>query len=263
VGSAQGGLAVDDAAARRFLREHAHYRDDLDFWRHHARRLGDPVLDLGAAAGRVALALAADGHEVWAVDSSEAMLAEIDRVGAEHLPAAVRPRTVRADMRSLRLGRRFPLVIIAMNTFQALVEPEDQLACLRAVRAHLTESGELIFDVALPDPAELADSIGLERAGGSFTDPATGAVLNHSAWYDSWDPLTQTLEFTHRIVERDASGREQEHLRRHRVHLFMPVEMDHLLARAGLETLEAMGDFAGGPLTGSGESQIRRCRARA
>ena len=254
---------MSDDEAVRFLREHAHYRDDLAFWHAQAARLGGPVLDLGAAAGRVALTLAQEGVDVWAVDRSPAMVAQIEAALAAHpaLPGRVTP--VCADMRTLRLGRRFPLVIIAMNTLQALVEPADQLACLRTVRDHLAPGGELIFDVALPDPAEIADSLGEEREGGSFTDPLTGTTLTHSAWYDTWDPVTQTLEFTHRIRETPAAGTPQGHLRRHRVHLFMPVEMEHLLARAGLETVELMGDFAGGPVRAGGETQIRRCRVAA
>jgi SAM-dependent methyltransferase len=252
-------VSADEAA--RFLREHAHYRDDIPFWRAQAARLGSPVLDLGAAAGRVALALARDGTEVWALDRSEEMLRQIDLATVADPALAGHVHTVRADMRDFSLEPRFPLVIIAMNTLQALTETADQLACLRSARAHLAPGGELIFDVALPDPAEIAETLGDERAAGEFVDPLSGATLAHSAWYDTWDPVTQTLEFTHRIRETAADGTAREYLRAHRVHLFMPVELEHLLARAGLETLDLTGDFEGGPVGPGAETQIRRCRA--
>lgn len=252
-------MSADEAA--RFLREHAHYRDDIAFWRAQAARLGSPVLDLGAAAGRVALWLARDGHEVWTLDRSPDMLAEVRR-GIEEEPAlAGRVHPVEADMRRFSLDRRFPLAIIAMNTLQALTEADDQLSCLVAVRTHLAPGGELIFDVALPDPVEIADTLGEERDAGEFVDPASGATLAHSAWYDAWDPVTQTLEFTHRIRETWPDGTSRDDLRSHRVHLFMPVELDHLLARAGLETIEVLGDFEGAPVGPGSETQIRRCRA--
>ena len=67
----------DDDEARRFALEHAHYVQDIPYWRAAAARCGSPVLDLGAATGRVAIPLARDGHEVWALDRSGAMLAEL------------------------------------------------------------------------------------------------------------------------------------------------------------------------------------------
>lgn len=255
-------MSADEAA--RFLREHAHYRDDLPFWLAQAARLPGPVLDLGAAAGRVSVPLARAGSEVWALDASPDMVEAIAAHAAAAGPeVAARVHPVHGDMRDFDLGRRFGLVIIAMNTLQALTEPEDQLSCLRTITRHLLPDGELIFDVALPDPVEIAETMGVERSGGEYREPVTGVTLAHSAWYDSWDPVTQTLEFTHRITETAPDGRSQTFLRRHRVHLFMPVEMEHLLARAGLETIAVMGDFDGGPLRGGGETQVRRCRAVA
>lgn len=252
---------MSDDEAARFLREHAHYRDDIAFWGAQAARIGSPVLDLGAAAGRIAVPLARAGAEVWALDGSEQMITQLLRAAAaqrDEVRARIHP--VHADMRTFELGRRFPLVMIAMNTLQALTEPDDQLACLRTVERHLAAGGELIFDVALPDPVEIADSMGVERSGGEYRDPVSGTVLAHSAWYDAWDPLTQTLEFTHRIRETGPSGARHEFLRHHTVHLFMPAELEHLLARAGLRTVELTGDFDGGPLTDGAHTQIRRCR---
>ena len=221
------------------------------------------MLDLGAAAGRITVPLARAGAEVWALDGSEQMVTEIIRAAASQ-PADVRARIhpVHADMRTFDLDRSFRLVMIAMNTLQALTAPDDQLACLRAVERHLADDGELIFDVALPDPVEIADSMGVERSGGEYRDPVSGTVLAHSAWYDAWDPVSQTLEFTHRIRETTPDGGRHEFLRHHTVHLFMPAEMEHLLARAGLRTVELLGDFDGGPLDAGGHTQIRRCRRR-
>ena len=245
---------MSDDEARRFIAEHAHYTEDLAFWRAQAARLGSPVLDLGAAAGRVAIDLARAGHEVWALDRSPGMLAEIAR-RLEAEPAAVRGRVtpVEGDMRRIDLGRRFPLVLVAMNTLQ-----------VRGGRAQLAEGGELVFDVALPDEQEISASMGEERPGGTSRDPETGALLVHSAWYDHWEPGTGTLEFTLRVVERPPGGAPtREALRRHRVHVFTPEEIAGLMAAAGLEPVSVAGDFDGSPLGPSSERQIHRCRAAA
>ena len=71
---------------------------------HAAVPAGSRILELGAGAGRITHRLIALGHEVVAVDNSGAMLAFIR--GAE---------TVLADMETLDLGRRFPVVVLASN----------------------------------------------------------------------------------------------------------------------------------------------------
>jgi hypothetical protein len=168
---------------------------------------------------------------------------------------------VEGDLARFRLGRRFALVIVAMNTLQVLTDPGDRAAAFRAVREHLDPGGELAFDVALPDVEEIEDSLGEERAGGVFRDPSSGEVFTHSAWYDSWDPATHTLAFTLRIRTRDRDGAEREALRRHRVHLFTPDELAGLLEGAGLRPLEAAGGFDGRPLRAGGERQVHRAVA--
>ena len=83
--------------------------DDVQFYVELARRRGGPVLELGIGNGRVALPIARHGIEVFGVDRSAPMLADL-RERATGEPAEVRARIGwrRADMRSVRLGRRFP-----------------------------------------------------------------------------------------------------------------------------------------------------------
>jgi SAM-dependent methyltransferase len=254
---------VSGDEARRFAVEHAHYTEDLAFWRAAAARLGSPVLDLGAAAGRVALPLARDGAEVWALDRSPAMVAELRRrVRAEPPEVAARLHPGVGELQSFSLRPGFRLVLVAMNTLQVLTDPIDRSACLARVRGHLAEDGEFIFDVALPDVDEILDTMKMERPSGRHVTDE-GTVLEHSAWYDSWDSATQTLEFTIRITELRDGARIGESLRHHRVHLFSPEELAELIAAAGMEQIGVAGDFAGTPLDRHAERQVHRCRRAA
>lgn len=250
----------DDDYARRFAIEHAGYADDLAFWRRTADRAGSAVLDLGSATGRLALPLARDGHEVWAVDRSEAMLDELRRRLADEAPEVRgRIRTVRASLADFRLDRTFGLVMVAMNTLQVLLEPAERRRCFRRIAGHLAPRGELVFDVALPDREEIASSVGVEREGLSYSDPESGSRIAQSAWYEDHDPDTGTLTFVIRVRDLEGAEAGAERLRRHTVHLYSPEEIAELLSEAGLRPIGVQGDFRGGPLTARSERQIYRC----
>jgi hypothetical protein len=166
-----------------------------------------------------------------------------------------------AGLANLRLEPRFPLILMAMNTFQVLAEPDDRLACLEAVRDLLAPGGELGFDVALPDFEEILGTLGVVREGDRHVDRERGVTVQHSAWYEAFDPAAQTAEFVLQIQDQAFGGAVRTYHRRHRVHLFLPDELSDLLAGAGLRVLAACGDFEGGPVGPDSERQVYRCAA--
>jgi SAM-dependent methyltransferase len=127
------------------------YAADLPLWRELADAAGGPVLDVGAGTGRVALDLAARGHEVLALDADGELLAALDQRAGD-LPV----RTVRADARDFALGRRFALVLVPMQTVQLLGGPAGRAAFLRCAGAHLVAGG--LLAAALADALEGFDA---------------------------------------------------------------------------------------------------------
>lgn len=253
-------MIAEGTPPERFALEHAHYAEDLPFWRALANGCGGPVLDLGAAVGRVAIPLARDGHEVWALDRSPGMLEELGRrLRTEPAEVGARVRRVAADLRDFTLDRTFPLAIMPMNTLQALLTREDQLASLRRIRTHLDIDGEFVFDVAVPDLDAIEDQLGAVAPGVVWRDGDSGVTLIHSARFDSVDRRTGNVGFTAQIDEIGPDGGIRTHLRPHTVHLFPPSEMWELIVDAGMEVRAVYGDFAGGPLEPGAERQIVRC----
>ncbi|HEX7300569.1 MAG TPA: class I SAM-dependent methyltransferase [Solirubrobacteraceae bacterium] len=127
------------------------YDLDLPLWRELADREGSPVLDVGAGTGRVALDLARRGHEVIALDRDAALLQALSERGAE-----LGVSTVTADARAFALGRRFPLILVPMQTLQLLGGPDGHARFLARAREHLAPGG--LLAAALADALEAFDA---------------------------------------------------------------------------------------------------------
>src|SRR4029077_510178 len=105
---------------------------DLPFYLDLARRSRGPVLEIGCGTGRALLPIARHGVEIHGVDNSSAML----RILKSHL--ADEPHEVRkkvhlhwGDMRSFRLKKKFPLVILPFRPLQHMFTLKDQLSAFK------------------------------------------------------------------------------------------------------------------------------------
>jgi SAM-dependent methyltransferase len=137
------------------------YAEDLPLWRSLADEHGDPVLDVGAGTGRVALDLARRGHRVVALDRDPALIAELARRGR-----GLDVTTIVADAREFELSERFALCIVPMQTVQLLGGAKGRQAFLRCAGGQLRAGGMLavaiaamleLFEVADGGPAPLPD----------------------------------------------------------------------------------------------------------
>jgi len=106
-----------------------------------AGSLPAPILDVGAGTGRVALALAEDGHAVTALDSEQVLLDELSRRARL---ASLEVSCVRGDARELKLAEHgYALCAIPMQTIQLLGGPAGRTQFLRGAHAHLREGALL------------------------------------------------------------------------------------------------------------------------
>jgi SAM-dependent methyltransferase len=134
------------------------YSADLPLWRELAAGAGGPMLDVGAGTGRVALDLAAAGHEVVALDAEAGLLAALaDRAERRGLDV----ETVAADAREFDLGRRFALVLVPMQTLQLLGGAAGRARFLGCARAHVAPGGLVAAAIAeLPPGLDVDDFTG-------------------------------------------------------------------------------------------------------
>jgi SAM-dependent methyltransferase len=228
---------------------------DVPFYAALAAGAGGPVLELGCGTGRVLLPCAEAAGSAVGVDTSPAMLARArDRVRAAGLDDRVELH--QADMRSVRLGRRFALVTVPFRSLFHLEGDDDWLAALATVRAHLAPGGRFAADVFVPDPELIAARQDHHGFAGELTHPDTGQRV--ALWeHTSFDTIRQVAT-KRRVTEvLDADGLVLE--RRHRllkVHFRWPGEVLRLLEAAGFEVGQAFGGFDGRPFGPDAEELI-------
>lgn len=189
------------------------------------------VLELGAGTGRLALPLAARGHDVTALDISDAML---DRLRAADPDALV--TAVRGDMAGPLPAGPFDLVFVAYNSLFLLTDDKRQAACFAAVAAALAPSGCFVVEAFVPTmdeagvPGSSVSSVDVrsitagrvvlsvsvtdanrQRVDGQFVDLTDGAPVRLRPWSihfstpDQLDEMATVAGFTraHRTSNMD------------------------------------------------------------
>ncbi len=224
---------------------------DISFYVEEARRCGGPVLELACGTGRVLLPTARAGVEAVGLDASRGMLERL-RAKLPAEPAEVRARVevVEGDMESFDLHRRFSLVTVPFRSIGHLLEIDAQVRFLETVRRHLLPGGRLAFDFFHPDLARLAapqpERLDLEREEGGRR------VRRHSSTVPR--AARQVLDLSVRW-EIESPGGEVEEVRMGLpIRWFHRFEIEHLLARCGLEVEAVYGGFDRRPFEeGAGE----------
>ena len=206
------------------------YEADLALWRELAHDAGGPVLELGCGTGRVALELAAHGHDVTGLDSDAELVAELARRARGH---GLRVDAVCADARSFSLPGRFALAIAPMQVIQLLGGSEGRRATLTRVREHIEPGGRAA--IALADPFEELEP--------EESLPPLPDVREEGHWVFSSQPVAVRPRDDGVSVERlrqlvSPSGELTEEL--YTVHLDA-VTAGELEAEAGMAGLKAAG----------------------
>jgi SAM-dependent methyltransferase len=232
--------------------------DDLDLYLLLAEREGDPVLELAAGSGRLAVPLAAAGHAVTALDHDPAMLRRAASRWAE-VERPARPRSgslelVEADLLTADLGPRFALAILALNSLLLLETQARQAAALASLARHLRPDGLVVVDVWLPAVDELAaydGRLGLEWVRDSTDGRRTAkwASARHEG-------ATGVVELTTIFDAWPAEGGQLERIERtDRLRLIGADELVRLAASAGLRTEQLAADYELAPF-GPGAERV-------
>ncbi|MDP8951446.1 MAG: class I SAM-dependent methyltransferase [Actinomycetota bacterium] len=223
---------------------------DVPFWLALAERENGRVVEWGAGTGRIAVPLAAAGHEVTAVELSGAM---VER-GTKKNEGV---RWVPGDMRTARLDRRYGLAVCAFNSFLCLLTPDDALSFLRNAREHLEPGGLLGIEVSAFTPEELAEDPGGPSLRHDLArDLPDGGRLDRFS-LSRYDAASQIMEMRLFYEASDASG-GQKSSRAHdlAIKIANRDELLLMLRLAGLGVEAVYGGFDSEPFTAESDHLI-------
>jgi SAM-dependent methyltransferase len=234
--------------------------DDVQFYVDLARKAKGPVLEYGVGNGRIAIAAARHGARVTGVDHSKPMLDDLAARLAEE-PAAVRARVTlkRGDMRTVRLGKRFPLVVCPFNAALHLYGRKDVEEFLASVRTHLAPGGRFVCDLSIPVFEDLLREPTRAYKAPRFRHPSTGEMVDYQEHFD-YDRVRQILFVSMEFSPRGAPDRAWTTPLAHRQ--FFPQEWEALLHYNGFEVVSVHGDFYGGPVDRGSDVMVWTARAR-
>lgn len=172
------------------------------------------------------------GHEVAAIEPSAAMLERAET----RLSGRPGYELIEGDMRSLRLGRRFDLVIAPFNTLMHAYTLEDQDRTLATVIEHLAPGGLFAFDLYQPR----LGTMGVVRREPEWNDLAPNTDLFLVQEHDLENQLLTSHYYLDERGEGGVVKRTTTTLRQRYYHRF---ELERALRSAGLGRVQFFGGF--------------------
>jgi ubiquinone/menaquinone biosynthesis C-methylase UbiE len=222
--------------------------DDVTMYCEIALRQGGPVLELGCGTGRVALALARAGLTVTGVDSSASML-DVARSQSGGLPLTL----LEADMREVRLRRKFATVLIPLGGLQHMATAEEVTGALDTCARHLAVDGLVLVDVEAPQPEDLTP--GPRPLIAHWTRPWRGGMVTKLVAVDG-RPSEGTRLVTFHYDVQPAEGPLHRLSHEFVLRVITAGELELAGRLAGLEMTALYGDYELSPLQDGDVRQV-------
>ena len=158
---------------------------------------------------------------------------------------------IEGDCRHLQLARRFALIIMAGNAFQAMLTKEDQNQLLSSVKQHLLPGGLFVFDTRNPNLIELT-APSVEENWHTYKN-RFGDEIQVSG-YHAYDPLSQIATYT--TIRKSEKTTRNTHIQ---LRYTFPQELDSLLANHGFKIIARYGAYNKQDFEGTQSSMINVC----
>lgn len=227
---------------------------DIHYYVELAKQTGGPVIELGCGTGRVSIAIAQEGIEVFGVDFSAEKLV-IAKQKSDDLGLSHRIKWVEASITNFQVpGKTFPLIIMPDRSFLQLINVRDQLNTLKTIRRHLEEGGMLAFHAFVPHLRKLIEMEGKYTFRGSFPSGSDEIEVYDFTKLDTFNQIANITRYIERFNVRGKSVKRTKS--KIRLRYIFPAELSHLLAVCGFKIENRYGSFYRAPFDAHSEELI-------
>lgn len=196
-----------------------------------------PIVEFAVGTGRIALPLTARGAEVYGIDFSDAMLAEL-----RAKPGAARIKIAAGDMTTTRVCDEAALVYLVFNTIGNLRTQRGQVDCFKNAAAHLAPGGRFVIELVTPQIHKLP--------AGESIRPFD--VSEHHLGFDEYiDPVNQLLVSHHYYIDGDKARTLSGAFR-----YAWPSELDLMAQLAGMQLEHRWADWRRSEFTAESPSHV-------
>ncbi len=235
---------------------HGDKNDDLPLYLEYAQKCGSPIFEVGCGTGRVTIALARAGQQVFGIDLSPEMLKIAQqKISKEPQEVQERIELTQMDMSDIDVpGRKFPLFLMPYGEFAHVLEREQQQATLKRIFQHLKPGGRLIIGMSNWDAREtrisfrgtqiarLGHSMPLQYEGVFYDEKHQQKIVRYMA--RGYDPSVQTAihVYVHEILDKEGKliAKKTNILP---IRYVFRYEMELLLEKAGFTIEEIFGYY--------------------
>ena len=200
------------------------------------------ALELGIGTGRIALPLHERGVEVYGIDLSPAMVAELrTKPGGDSIAVTI------GDFATTRVDGTFTLVYLVRNTITNLTTQDEQVECFRSVAAQLKPQGWFVIENYVPElrrlpPGETIHAFTVTPTHLGFEEYDVASQIAYSHHYWLVDGRLETFSAPFRYV--------------------WPSELDLMARIAGLTLRDRWSDWHRAPFGSESRSHISVWQSR-
>jgi len=210
--------------------EYGGYTDDFDIFCSTVTK--GEALDIACGTGRITLRLAEIGLKCTGIDTSDPMLKIAKEKARNH---GFDITYLNIDMRNFNLNKKFDLLTMAGNSFQALLTEKDQFGCLSSIASHMHDKSLFIMNTRNTTSDEMRNVEQFEHWH-DFVDDNNRPVKVYGM--QIFDQETNIVKYTTKRLWQSFQTLTEIELK-----FTNFSELSKILKQSGFEILETYGDF--------------------